>query len=153
MAAEKESDKSVLNSFQEFERQESFAGIVLIVAVALAMLWANVSGDTYFFVWWTDLSINFANFSFSEPLVLWINDGLMVIFFFLVGLEIKRELWRGELASPRKAALPFFAALGGMLVPAGIYAGHCLRPGNSLASGKPCSHRAESVFDGACNHR
>lgn len=118
----KKQGPSVLTPFQQFAQMESFGGIILLISSVVAFVWANTPGrGAYFFIWWTDLSIGLGTFYLSKPLELWINDGLMALFFFLVGLEIKRELVQGELASVRRAALPFAAALGGMVAPAAIY--------------------------------
>lgn len=113
----------VLQAFTEFARLEASGGIVLFAAIAIAMVWANSPwSETYTRLWETELSFGFGNAILSETLHHWINDGLMAIFFFVVGLEIKREIMAGELNSPRQAALPVIAALGGMLAPALIYA-------------------------------
>jgi NhaA family Na+:H+ antiporter len=107
---------------QEFARLAASGGIVLLVCTLIALLWRNSPwGETYVQFWETELSLTLAGWTLSESLLHWINDGLMVIFFFVVGLEIKRELIAGELASPRRAALPVAGALGGMLFPAAIY--------------------------------
>jgi len=109
--------------FQEFARQEASGGILLIACTAVALIWANSPwSGSYFHLWHTDPSFGFGGSLLSKPLHFWINDGLMALFFLLVGLEIKRETLVGELASFRKAALPIAAALGGMIVPAGLYA-------------------------------
>ncbi|MFC2030077.1 Na+/H+ antiporter NhaA [Chloroflexota bacterium] len=108
--------------FQQFTRLQASSGILLLLATVLALLWANSPwGHGYFELWETHLTISLGRFSLSESLLHWVNDGLMVIFFFLVGLEIKREILVGELASARRAALPLAAAVGGMLFPAAIY--------------------------------
>jgi len=97
-------------------------GVLLILCTAIALLWANSPwSHSYFEIWERPLTISFAGFGLSKDLHYWINDGLMAIFFFVVGLEIKRELMVGELASMRQAALPIAAALGGVAVPALIY--------------------------------
>ena len=107
---------------QSFARQAAAGGIVLLICTIIALLWRNSPvGESYVQFWETHLTISINGWSLSESMVDWINDGLMVIFFFVVGLEIKRELTTGELASPRKAALPVAAAVGGMLVPAALY--------------------------------
>jgi NhaA family Na+:H+ antiporter len=107
---------------QEFARLAASGGIVLLICTLVALLWRNSPwGDTYVHFWETELSISLAGWTLSESLLHWINDGLMVIFFFVVGLEIKRELITGELASPRRAALPVAGAIGGMVFPAAIY--------------------------------
>jgi NhaA family Na+:H+ antiporter len=113
----------VLRPFQRFAHTESAGGIVLLVCAAIALLWANSPwGDSYFHLWETHIGIRVAGRTLDMSLHHWINDGLMVVFFFVVGLEIKREMLVGELSSPRQAALPLAGALGGMLVPALAYA-------------------------------
>ena len=113
----------VRNLFTRFTRIQASGGILLVIATLLALFLANSSmSSAYFDLWKTDFSITFGSLGITEHLLEWINDGLMVLFFFVVGLEIKREITVGELASPRKAALPLMAAVGGMAVPALIYA-------------------------------
>lgn len=112
----------LVKPFQEFARLEASGGILLIVCTLAALIWANSPwAATYFSLWHTKLILGFAGRQLSEDLHFWINDGLMAIFFLVVGLEIKREMLVGELSSTRKAALPIVAALGGMIVPAVIY--------------------------------
>lgn len=101
---------------------EAASGIVLLVATAVALTWANVWTGSYADVWHTPIGGRIGPWSFEQPLHFWVNDGLMTIFFFVVGLEIRREIFEGELASFKKAALPVAAAIGGMLVPAAIFA-------------------------------
>jgi NhaA family Na+:H+ antiporter len=114
----------LLRPFQEFAKLEASGGILLLLCTVTALVWANSPwADTYFSFWRTTLTVGFGEVLLSKPLLLWINDGLMAVFFFVVGLEIKREVLVGELNSVRKAALPIVAALGGALVPAGIYLG------------------------------
>ena len=110
--------------FTMFAKQAGAGGIVLLACALIAMLWANSPlGEYYFRLWSTPVEVRFGNLiDIDKPLLLWINDGLMAVFFFLVGMEIKRELLVGELRSPRKAALSMAAAVGGMVVPALIYA-------------------------------
>jgi len=109
--------------FQEFIRKEISGGILLIFCTVIALIWANLPSlkDHYIHFWHQTLTFEFQQFRFTKDLHHWINDGLMVIFFFVVGLEIKREMLVGELASFKRATLPIIAALGGMLIPAGIY--------------------------------
>jgi NhaA family Na+:H+ antiporter len=108
--------------FQQFTRIQASGGILLLLATVLALLWANSPwSESYFELWETYFSISLGSLSLKESLLHWVNDGLMVIFFFLVGLEIKREILVGELASFRRAVLPLMAAVGGMLLPALIY--------------------------------
>ena len=107
---------------QEFLHQEASGGILLIIATVIALAWANSPfAESYHNLWHTYLSIDLGGIGLKYSLHHWINDGLMVIFFFVVGLEIKRELLVGELSSVKKAALPIAAALGGMIFPALTY--------------------------------
>ncbi|SFC98597.1 Na+/H+ antiporter NhaA [Algibacter pectinivorans] len=107
-----------LTPFQKFVKIESFSGILLMFATVLALVWANSPyGDVYRALWQYDLGVVTETFEFKKPLILWVNDGLMAIFFLLIGLEIKRELLIGELNTPKKIAFPLVGALGGMLVP------------------------------------
>lgn len=113
----------VIDKVNEFLRLESAAGIVLLSAAVLAMLAVNSPADgLYDALLATIVEIRVGDFQLEKPLLLWINDGLMSIFFFLVGLEIKREFLAGELSDPARVVLPAIAALGGMAVPAAIYA-------------------------------
>lgn len=111
-----------LKPFKDFFRSESIGGIILMICVAISLIIANSSvGQS--FADFLSVSLGFEN-SFVDlkyPVILWINDGLMAIFFLMVGLEIKRELVEGELSTIKQASLPIMAALGGMLVPALIY--------------------------------
>ncbi len=112
----------VETQFQSFVRLESASGIVLLACAVIALIWANSPwSDSYFLLWKTKLGVKFGTLEMSYPLYHWINDGLMALFFFLVGLEIKREVLVGELNTFRRAMLPVFAAVGGMAVPALIY--------------------------------
>jgi NhaA family Na+:H+ antiporter len=109
-------------SFQDFAERGVLSGLLLIVSTVVAIVWANSPwAGSYFHLWEVELSVGVASRPFTGSLHVWINDGLMAVFFLLVGLEIKRELLVGELSSPRHAALPLAAALGGMLVPAMLY--------------------------------
>ncbi len=115
-------DKTLFTPFQKFVKIESFSGILLFSATIIALIWAN-SPLSYIYesLWQYEIGISLQSFELSKPLILWINDGLMAIFFFLIGLEIKRELLIGELNSLRKATFPIFAAIGGMLIPITLY--------------------------------
>lgn len=114
--------KVFLTPFQKFVKIESFSGILLLFATVLAVVWANSPfGDGYREWWQHDFGIITDAFEFKIPLILWVNDGLMAIFFFLIGLEIKRELLIGELNSPKKIAFPLVGAFGGMLIPVAFY--------------------------------
>ncbi|MFA6944823.1 MAG: Na+/H+ antiporter NhaA [Pedobacter sp.] len=111
-----------LKPFRDFFRSEQIGGIILIFCVLVSLGIANTSLSAGFEnILSTELGFSSESLHLEYPISLWINDGLMAIFFLLVGLEIKREIIEGELSSPRKAAMPIFSALGGMLVPAGIY--------------------------------
>jgi len=124
----------VRNLFQRFTRLQASGGILLLIATLLALAWANSPwAHSYFELWETELSISLGNLSLAEHLLEWVNSGLMVVFFFVVGLEIKREIIIGELASPRRAMLPLMAAVGGMLMPAAIYT--AFNAGTESASG------------------
>jgi NhaA family Na+:H+ antiporter len=107
-----------------FLHVESSGGLVLLACTALALLLANlpVVATAYESFWKTRAGFSVGDFRLYEPLLQWINDGLMSLFFLVVGLEIKREVVSGELSDPRKALLPLVAAVGGMVVPAGLYA-------------------------------
>jgi NhaA family Na+:H+ antiporter len=111
-----------LTSFQKFVKTESLAGNLLFGATILALIWANSPwAEIYENIWQTKFGISLGNFELHKPLILWINDGLMAIFFFLIGLELKRELLVGEINTLKKASFPFIAALGGVIVPIIIY--------------------------------
>jgi len=113
----------LLAPFRRFASIASAGGIVLLVATAIALVWANSPwADSYHHLWETSLTLGVGGWSVRWTLHHLINDGLMAVFFFLVGLEIKREMLAGELKSVRTAALPMLAALGGMVVPAALYA-------------------------------
>lgn len=112
----------VIRPVNKFIDREYTSGIVLFSCVLSALVWVNSPfGESYHHLWETQLSVGAGDRIFSHELHVWINDGLMALFFFVIGLELKREFMAGELSSPKKAALPMVAALGGMLVPALIY--------------------------------
>jgi NhaA family Na+:H+ antiporter len=112
-----------LRPFERFVHLESSGGILLLGCSLLALGWANSRwADWYANLWETPLTLALGEFVLTHSLHHWINDGLMALFFFVIGLEIKREFLVGELVSPRHAALPIAAAVGGMAVPAAIYA-------------------------------
>jgi NhaA family Na+:H+ antiporter len=122
----------LVEPFVRFMQVESSGGLVLLASTLAALALANSAlSHAFHALWETPAGVQFGSFTLIEPLLHWINDGLMTLFFFVVGLEIKRELVVGELADPRKALLPVVAAFGGMVVPAAIYA-LCLwgRPGS-----------------------
>jgi NhaA family Na+:H+ antiporter len=114
--------KTFIRPFVRFSSIEASSGIVLLLAAIAAIVWANSSwSDTYFLILDEHLKIEFFGLHFDESVQELVNDGLMAIFFFVVGMEIKRELVLGDLRDPRAAALPVMAALGGMILPAVIY--------------------------------
>ncbi|MEX0875159.1 MAG: Na+/H+ antiporter NhaA [Actinomycetota bacterium] len=118
--------RSVIAGFLE---TETTGGVVLLGAAVVALIWANLIGNGYESFWGTELSIG----TLTNDLRHWVNDGLMTLFFFVVGLEIKRELAAGDLRDPRVAAAPIVAAVGGMVVPAAIYL--ALNAGGAAESG------------------
>ncbi len=114
--------KTIISPFQKFMKMEASSGIILLLAAAVALGWANSPwADAYHHLWELEFSLQLGDAELSKTLHHWINDGLMAIFFFLVGLEIKREVMEGELSTIRKATLPFLAALGGMALPVGLF--------------------------------
>ena len=113
---------AIAGPISSFLHIQAASGILLLAAAVLALVWANSRWHaSYEQLWHIPVSIQAGGFTFSKPLEFWINDALMVVFFFVVGLEIRRELHDGELSEPKRAALPAIAALGGMIVPAIIY--------------------------------
>lgn len=126
--------KSFVHSVNEFIGSQSFAGVLLAIAAVAALIVSNSSwsdGYRYFLELPIELRIGSGWLVLSKPFLIWVNDLWMAVFFFLVGLEIKRELLVGELASPSQVLLPAVAALGGMVVPAIIYAG--INAGDAVA--------------------
>ncbi len=110
------------NVIEEFIRKESSSGILLIIATIFALLLKNSFLSEYYVAFLqTPVEVRFADLHIAKPLLLWINDGLMAVFFLLIGLEVKREFLEGQLSTPGQIALPGIAAIGGMLVPAAFY--------------------------------
>ncbi|TSJ41309.1 Na+/H+ antiporter NhaA [Fluviicola chungangensis] len=119
---EKSPIEILLKPVNRFIHREFTGGIVLFSCVVLAIFLANSPWqESYFHFWEQKFVVDFDGYALDKPLHVWINDGLMALFFFVIGLELKREFMAGELSTPRKAALPMIAALGGMIVPAIIY--------------------------------
>jgi NhaA family Na+:H+ antiporter len=107
---------------ERFLAVEAASGILLLAAAAIALIWANSPwAGSYERLWRVPFELRIGSLSFQRDLLFWINDGLMTIFFFVVGLEIRREIHRGELSEIRRAMLPLVAAVGGMLVPACLF--------------------------------
>jgi NhaA family Na+:H+ antiporter len=112
----------ITSPFVRFARMEAAGGILLLVSTFAALVWANSPWEqSYHAIWSTQVDVGFGRFFLSETRHQWINDGLMSVFFFLVGLEIKREVLIGELSTLKQAAFPLIAAVGGTIVPALIY--------------------------------
>jgi Na+:H+ antiporter, NhaA family len=119
----KDSQPTPVGVIGDFMRLESAGGILLLVAALIALIVANSPlAGAYDRILDTNIAVEVGALSISKPLLLWINDGLMAVFFFLIGLEIKREFLEGELSSPSQIVLPGVGALGGIVVPASIYA-------------------------------
>jgi Na+/H+ antiporter NhaA len=113
--------RSAQTPLRAFLRTETGGAAILLAGTVAALMWANVDEASYERVWTTILSISLGSSSIVLDLRGWVNSGLMTIFFFVVGLEIRREIHRGELSELRRATLPLAAAVGGMLLPAVIY--------------------------------
>jgi len=115
----------ITKPIERFMHVEAAGGVVLVACTVAALVLANIpaTADWFVGIWKTKLTIGVGGFQMSHPLYHWINDGLMAILFFAVGLEVKREVVLGELKETSKAALPIAAALGGMVVPAAVYLG------------------------------
>ena len=125
---------ALFRPIRQFFQMEAAGGILLMISAAIALIWANSPfAEAYFHLWHAHVAVEIGSLKIDKHLLHWINDGLMAIFFLLVGLEIKREVLTGELASPKKAALPIAAAIGGMLVPALFYV--AFNAGSSTISG------------------
>jgi len=114
--------KALVNPVQRFLAVEAAGGLLLLGAVVLALAWANSPwANTYEAAWRTPIGFRIGSLEIEHSLHFWINEGLMTVFFFVVGLEIRREMHEGELSDFKRAALPLVAALGGVVVPALIY--------------------------------
>jgi Na+:H+ antiporter, NhaA family len=114
--------RRLVRALQTFLETEVSGGILLLAAALVALIWANSPfADGYERLWRTELTLRVGPWTLAQDLRHWVNDGLMTLFFFVVGLEIKRELTVGELRDPRAAALPILAAVGGMLFPAALF--------------------------------
>ncbi len=133
IASERPVARLIARPLREFLETEVAGGFLLLAATVVALIWANSPfRGIYDSLWETELALRLGPLELAEDLRHWVNDGLMAIFFFVVALEVKREIVRGELNEPRRAALPALAALGGMLVPAALYL--------SLNAGGPGAH-------------
>ena len=125
------------NTFEDFISKEALSGVLLFGATILAVVFANVDSLSawYHSLWSTSLGVKIGEHEIAMSVGMWINDGLMALFFLMVGLEIKRELLIGELSSVQKASFPVIAAIGGMVIPALVYVG--LNPNNYIGFGIP----------------
>ncbi len=125
-----------VNTFNKFINKEALSGIILFIATVLAVIVANSTlSNEYFELWNLPLGLTLGDFNIAMDLTHWIDDGLMAVFFLMVGLEIKRELLLGELSGFKKASFPIVAAIGGMVIPALIYL--IINPDNHLGFGIP----------------
>ena len=128
----------VRGSLEAFFKTEAAGGVVLLVAAVIALVLANSTlASDYHRLWTFPLGLSFHGFAFERSLSWWVNDGLMVLFFFVVGLEIRREMHAGELSEWRRATVPTAAALGGMIAPAGLYLVLAGRPESRHGWGVP----------------
>lgn len=134
--------KDPLNNFIKLETSSS---IILFTATVAALILANSAiSESFLNFWQNNITFSLPGFELSKPILKWINDGLMAIFFFLIGLEIKREILTGELSQLKKASLPFFAAIGGMIVPATFFV--LLNRGNAGIEGWGIPMAADIAF-------
>lgn len=125
-----------IHIFDQFTSKESLSGVLLFIATVLAVIVANSPfGQLYYDLWHLPLGWTIADYNITMSLTMWIDDGLMALFFLMVGLEIKREMLIGELSSRHKAAFPVVAAIGGMLIPAAVYLS--FNPDNPMGFGIP----------------
>ncbi len=129
---------------RSFLRTETGGAVILLAATVAALLWANIDATSYHSVWSTELSIRVGSNGISQTLQQWVNDGLMVFFFLVVGLEARREFDLGELRDRRRLALPVAAALGGMLIPVSIYL--AFNAGRSSAGGWGTAMSTDTAF-------
>ncbi|MCK0191968.1 MULTISPECIES: Na+/H+ antiporter NhaA [Arenibacter] len=117
-----ETNSGIMKFFGNTAKELNNNGVILFITVVIAMVWANSPWKEYYIaLMQTDIAFTIGTLQLSEPLLLWINDGLMALFFLQVGLELKREIIGGKLSSPKSAVLPIGAAIGGMVLPALIY--------------------------------
>lgn len=137
--------RTVVDPVADFLRAETAGGFALLAGAVVALLWVNLAGaGGYESLWGTQLRIGIGEVAIDEDLRHWINDGLMVIFFFLISLEIKRELVVGDLRKPRAAALPILAAIGGVLVPVAVFL--ALAGGGDAAEGWGIPMATDAAF-------
>lgn len=126
----------VIAPIYKYLQVETTSGVILVVATLFALFWANFATQSYNALWEMPIGLSIGSFNFTHSLHWWINEALMTLFFFVVGLEVKGEIVNGELKNPRTASLPIIAALGGMVFPAIIYLMTC-PPGTTAGWGVP----------------
>jgi Na+/H+ antiporter NhaA len=136
--------RNVGTPLREFLGTETGSAVFLLAATVVALLWVNVDASSYEHVWSTELSIRFGGSGVSQDAQHWINNGLMTFFFFVVGLEARREFDLGELRERRRFALPLFAGLGGMVVPIAIYL--AINAGHSSTHGWGAAMSTDTAF-------
>ncbi len=136
--------RNVGTPLREFLGTETGSAVFLLAATVVALLWVNVDASSYEHVWSTELSIQFGGSGVSQDVQHWINNGLMTFFFFVVGLEARREFDLGELRERRRFALPLFAGLGGMVVPIAIYL--AINAGHSSTHGWGAAMSTDTAF-------
>ena len=137
--------KFIKEPINQFIRLETSSSIILFFATISALILANSALSTEFLGFWQNkITFQVPGFELSKPLLKWINDGLMAIFFFVIGLEIKREIISGELSKFKKASLPLFAAIGGMVIPATLFV--VLNKGNEGMQGWGIPMAADIAF-------
>ncbi len=136
--------RSVATPLLRFLRAETGGALVLFVATLAALVWANVDAASYASTWGTRLTIRLGSAQISQDLRHWVNDGLMVVFFFVVGLEARREFDIGELRERRRVVIPVVGGIGGMLVPIAIFL--AFNVGRSSASGWGAAMSTDTAF-------
>ena len=136
--------RSLQGPLRDFLATEIGSAVVLLAAAVAAIAWANIDLHSYESVWHTDLSIHIGSSGISQDLRDWVNNGLMTFFFFVVGLEVRREFDVGELRERRRLALPVLAALGGMVVPIAIFL--AFNAGESSAQGWGVAMSTDTAF-------
>jgi len=136
--------RSLQAPLRDFLATETGSASVLLAAAVAALAWANLDPSSYESVWRTQLSINVGSSGISQSLREWVNSGLMTFFFFVVGLEVRREFDIGELRERRRLALPVLAALGGMAVPVAIYL--AINSGGDAAHGWGVAMSTDTAF-------
>lgn len=136
--------RSVGTPLRDFLRAETGGAAVLLAAALAALAWANIDVASYERVWGTELSLRLGEHALSDDLRTWVNDGLMALFFLVVGLEARRELDMGELRERRRLAVPVIAALGGMTVPVVVFL--AFNAGSSAAQGWAVAMSTDTAF-------